>query len=342
MSMFPTEPQEAEFDLTVATVCYNAAAVLPHCMAAMQPLLHGGALRTEYLVIDGASTDGTVALLEEAQAQGRLTRFVSEKDAGIYDAMNKALRLARGRVIVFINADDEIVPEGVPACCAPILEGRCEYCVGRVQMVDAEGNAGGFTREDMGNALMTSPYCHQGMYASVALLRRMGGFAMSPDLRIVADVDLMGRLAAAEVPMLFSGVLCAKFSLAGVSGTDCRTQRELLLLMCRNREYIARRLERTPGEIHRVAGHLLRYAGMLEQSTGEPLAEELREAARAFLECIGRALPAATAQQCRRRWRRQALRYRLLACFGGRKAVRRRSQAGFCRFMAAHLGSADA
>lgn len=211
----PFPPAEAVYDLTVATVCFNAVACLPRCMAAVQPLLHGEHLKTEYLVIDGGSTDGTVALLEEAQRQGRLTRFISEPDKGIYDAMNKALRLARGRIIVYANADDEVVPSGAAAACEPILRGECEYCVGRVEIVSDKGKRRGFTRENMDEALLSAPYGHPGLYASTACLRSMGGFTISPDLRIAVDAELMGRLAAAELPMRFTGELCARFTRAG-------------------------------------------------------------------------------------------------------------------------------
>jgi glycosyltransferase involved in cell wall biosynthesis len=59
----------------------------------------------EYLVIDGKSTDGTVEIIEKYR--DRLTVFTSEKDAGIYDAMNKGLSLAKGDYVVFMNSGDE-------------------------------------------------------------------------------------------------------------------------------------------------------------------------------------------------------------------------------------------
>jgi len=73
----------------------------------------------EHIVIDGASTDGTVEAVR-AHA-GRLTRWVSEPDAGISDAFNKALALARGRWINFLNAGDTYADPGVLARVAPLL-----------------------------------------------------------------------------------------------------------------------------------------------------------------------------------------------------------------------------
>lgn len=334
-----TQADDAVFDLTVATVCFNAEACLPRCIAAVQPLLHDEHLKVEYLVIDGASADGTVALLEEAQAQGRLTRFVSEKDAGIYDAMNKALRLARGRVIVYANADDEVVPSGAAAACAPILRGEYCYCVGRVEIVDEQGAHLGFTRENMDEALLTAPYGHPGLYASAELLRSMGGFTLSPDLRIAADAELMGRLAAAELPMCFTGELCARFYMGGVSTSDLRTRRETLLMMCRNREAIARKLTRRPRILFRVLRHIRRHGVLIELGTGEPLPEEILAECRLLLRTIAAVLTPMQRSRAVLQCRLQALRFRAEALLSPRKAAGKRIQARLCRFMAEQLGA---
>ena len=86
---------------TIITVTFNAAGVI-------KPTLESVAAQDcddfELLVIDGASTDDTVALVNAAAIDG--TRVLSEKDRGLYDAMNKGIRLARGRYLIFLNAGD--------------------------------------------------------------------------------------------------------------------------------------------------------------------------------------------------------------------------------------------
>jgi glycosyltransferase involved in cell wall biosynthesis len=83
------------------TVVYNGAATLRRTL---DSVLRQGYEPLEYIVVDGGSTDGTLDLLREYD--DRLTYWVSERDGGIYDAMNKGIALANGEVIGLINSDD--------------------------------------------------------------------------------------------------------------------------------------------------------------------------------------------------------------------------------------------
>lgn len=90
--------------ISVITVCYNSAATLKDTLESVLLQTYPD---VEYIVVDGASNDGTVKLIEHyaPRFSGRL-RWISEPDKGIYDAMNKGIRMATGDVIGFLNADD--------------------------------------------------------------------------------------------------------------------------------------------------------------------------------------------------------------------------------------------
>ena len=106
--------------ITLITVCRNSASVI---RTALESVLAQRGAGVEYLVIDGASTDGTVEILREYEAKFRALssaegtssavtfRFVSERDAGMYDAMNKGLAMATGEVIGILNADDVLASD---------------------------------------------------------------------------------------------------------------------------------------------------------------------------------------------------------------------------------------
>lgn len=89
--------------ISIITVTRNSAKDLPDCLASVAAQ---GGVDYEHCIVDGASTDGTVELLR-AQTNARL-RWISEPDRGIYDAMNKAVRMARGQWIYFLGADDRL------------------------------------------------------------------------------------------------------------------------------------------------------------------------------------------------------------------------------------------
>ena len=87
--------------ISVITVVYNSVSTIVDAINSVAEQTHS---EIEHIVIDGASSDGTVAEIE--RNRDSISHFVSEPDGGIYDAMNKGLKLARGDVIGFLNSDD--------------------------------------------------------------------------------------------------------------------------------------------------------------------------------------------------------------------------------------------
>lgn len=87
--------------LTVITVVFNGAATLEHTICSVIEQTYGN---VEHIIIDGGSTDGTLDILRKYSDS--IDYWVSEKDAGIYDAMNKGIELAKGDYIGMLNADD--------------------------------------------------------------------------------------------------------------------------------------------------------------------------------------------------------------------------------------------
>ncbi|MBW2661229.1 MAG: glycosyltransferase, partial [Deltaproteobacteria bacterium] len=86
--------------LSIITTVLNSAATIRDCIESV----HSQNQPVEHIIIDGGSTDGTLEIVEEYRS--RLSKVVSERDEGIYDGMNKGLRLATGDIIGLLNADD--------------------------------------------------------------------------------------------------------------------------------------------------------------------------------------------------------------------------------------------
>ena len=117
---------ESPIRVSVVTVVRNDAQGLPRTMDSV-----GGQdyPSIEYIIVDGASTDGTREVLQRREAE--IDRWISEPDAGIYEAMNKGIRLATGEYICFMNAGDRfdsahtVSRMFVPPPSAELLWGDC-------------------------------------------------------------------------------------------------------------------------------------------------------------------------------------------------------------------------
>lgn len=87
--------------ISIITVVYNGERYLEQTI---ESVIHQTYTNIEYIIIDGGSTDGTLNIIKNYEAH--ITRWVSEPDKGLYDAMNKGIRMANGVLIGMINSDD--------------------------------------------------------------------------------------------------------------------------------------------------------------------------------------------------------------------------------------------
>jgi len=101
--------------ISIITVCYNSVDELP---ATIQNILTQSSKQFEYIIVDGASKDGTLEVIEQTElaiqngeyldVKPNQFKWISQPDKGLYDAMNKALELATGDFVWFINAGDKL------------------------------------------------------------------------------------------------------------------------------------------------------------------------------------------------------------------------------------------
>ncbi|MGL4520034.1 MAG: glycosyltransferase family 2 protein [Phocaeicola sp.] len=127
---------------SIITVCYNADKVLERTL---QSVASQSYQSVEYILVDGNSTDNTLPLIQSYQ--GVISRWVSEPDSGIYDAMNKGLTLATGEYLCFLNAGDTFYHADTLAAIASSLEGALladgtlpQIVYGETAIVDEKGS----------------------------------------------------------------------------------------------------------------------------------------------------------------------------------------------------------
>jgi glycosyltransferase len=183
--------------LSVITVCRNARETIGEALSSVHRQSHPA---IEHIVIDGASSDGTLDVLRARQSG--IARLVSEPDEGLYHAMNKGIALATGDYVGFLNADDIYAHPDVLARIAEASRGgACDAAYGDLVYV-RQTDPGAVVRY-----WRSGPYAagriergwmpaHPTFFVRTALLRKLGGF--DTRYRYQADYELMVRLFLKE------------------------------------------------------------------------------------------------------------------------------------------------
>lgn len=182
--------------ITVITVTYNSEKTIRDTI---ESVLRQSYQNVEYIIVDGASEDSTMAVVGEYQRkfEGRL-RFITEPDRGIYDAMNKGLKLATGDVVGFLNSDDYFTTDDVLQSVAHVFESKeFDAIYGDVHYVSFKDTAKRtryyssrlFFRPLMRFGFMPA---HPSFYCARSVYEAYGGF--DPSYRIAADFEHLLRL----------------------------------------------------------------------------------------------------------------------------------------------------
>ena len=178
--------------ISIITVCYNSAETIGDTMRSVACQAHPD---IEHIVVDGASTDDTLAIVRAFPL--RLSHVVSERDAGIYDAMNKGLGLASGDLVGFLNADDMLAdPETISRVAAAVDGAEVDAVYGDLSYVRKDRpdevlrywRSGEFSSDKLQYGWMPP---HPTFYVTRDEARRLGMFDLQ--FRIAADYDLMLR-----------------------------------------------------------------------------------------------------------------------------------------------------
>lgn len=204
--------------ISIVTVCFNAAATIADTLESVARQTH---LDLEHIVIDGSSTDGTQ---EVVRHHGRSNVvLVSEPDEGIYDAMNKGLKLASGDWVGFLNADDVFATPDVVADLAATIESTSADAVyGDLEFVDRiesqrvvrRWQSGPFVPAQLRWGWMPP---HPTFYVQRMLVQRLGGF--DTRFRVAADYDFMLRyLNTPRMKVSYLPRVMVRMKTGGVSG----------------------------------------------------------------------------------------------------------------------------
>lgn len=207
--------------ITIATVVWNGAATLEATILSVA----GQTFRDfEYVVIDGGSTDGTLDIVSRYRDQ--VTTLVSEKDRGIYDAMNKALLQAKGRWLLFLGADDTLAePDTLAKVARHLLDPT------RVYYGDVTLNSSGqrYCGPMSSYKLMQQNICHQCIFYPAQVYRQK---KYDLEVGLLADYKYNIELWGGPHAFQYMEVVVARFEDKGASSKpDRKFERQRLPLI---------------------------------------------------------------------------------------------------------------
>ncbi len=228
---------------TVATVTYNAADVIKRTLDSVEEQDYP---YVEHIIVDGNSHDGTLAeFLHYQERNAREARHevnaISEPDKGIYDAMNKALQMATGDFIIFLNAGDKFHAPDVLSKVAACANEDTGVIYGDTDIVDFDGNFIRHRRLSPPKRLTSRSFlhgmlvCHQAFFASTSIAAKVN---YNLRYRFSADYDwcirVMRRAERTKRKLVNAKIVVADYLDGGMTVKNHRKSlRERYVVMAR-------------------------------------------------------------------------------------------------------------
>jgi glycosyltransferase involved in cell wall biosynthesis len=198
--------------LTVITVVFND---VKHIERTMLSVLGQQYPNIEYIIIDGFSTDGTLNIIKKYS--DKFSKLISEKDEGIYDAMNTGLALATGDYVVFMNSGDEFYDKDTVASVFASADDADIY-YGETEMINEQGQSLGRRRHKAPAQFTWRSYkygmsiSHQAIYVKRSIIEPYNRkYALS------ADIDWILNAAKKAKTIVNVNRYVAKYLVGGIS-----------------------------------------------------------------------------------------------------------------------------
>lgn len=206
--------------LSIVTVTRNCEATLERTLASVRSVKTPA---MQYIVIDGASTDSTLAII--SRYGDIVDVLVSERDSGIYNAMNKGAALASGDYTLFLNGDDHLLPRGFSQAVALLDRQRPEILTCRSEAVSEAGEPLGLLKLSAWRLFFFNTVPHLATFVRTDLQKK---YRFREQFRIAADYDLFLRLFLRRHRFSTSELVTATHYRGGFSGNIPQT-----ILECR-------------------------------------------------------------------------------------------------------------
>lgn len=209
---------------SIITICFNSEATIERTI---QSVLAQTYSDYEYIIVDGASKDKTLSIVKEYEPlfNGRM-KLISERDNGIYDAMNKGIKVAIGEIIGIVNSDDWLEPKAleiVSNCYVDYDPTYSSVCCGWMNFHYANGTVQVLCTDKLQLAKKAKVFemggvRHPATFVPRKIYNQFGVF--DTRLKILADTDLVVRFYSAGVNFIFPEKILTNMSDGGVSNRN--------------------------------------------------------------------------------------------------------------------------
>lgn len=200
--------------VSIVTVAFNSGKTI---RKTIESVLNQTCTDIEYLIVDGKSSDNTVEIAKEYEekfAEKNISyRIISEKDKGIYDAMNKGIRMATGDIVGLINSDDWFEPNAVETVVKTYEEEPFDYFYADINLIKQDGTI--IRKRSRTDKVVSSRHWnHPTSFVTKATYEKLGVFNCK---EIYDDFDFYLRARKANIKMVIRNVVLANFCVGGVS-----------------------------------------------------------------------------------------------------------------------------
>ncbi len=208
--------------VTVITAVLNSANTIEDCI---KSVAHQTYPNIEHIIIDGGSTDGTRDIIE--RYRGSIAKVISEPDNGMYDAINKGLKLSEGEVVAILNSDDFYAHDGVLEKVSGVMnQSNTESCYGDLLYVDKDNSdkvirywKSGEYKEGSFRYGWHPP--HPAFFVRKRVYERFGYF--NTDFKIASDYELIVRfLERYRISTVYIPEVLVKMRVGGKSNRSLR------------------------------------------------------------------------------------------------------------------------
>ncbi|MCU0537961.1 MAG: glycosyltransferase [Hydrococcus sp. Prado102] len=214
--------------INIITVVYNAEATLEETIKSVLAQTYQN---IEYIVIDGGSSDRTLSIIK--QYESKISYWCSERDRGLYDAINKGISLSTGNLIGIIHAGDSYTPDAVSQIVNTYLQMQSpSILVGNCKQL-LKNNSKWYIRSGNSQLLPYDTLPHASVFVPIEIYKNYGLFEIST-LKIASDYDFLCRCFTQSVNFIHIDRTIAVASFAGVSSNYYLAAQENLMVHLRH------------------------------------------------------------------------------------------------------------